>query len=134
MYFEFLILLRSCRVQPVCLPVIQAPAHSLNQTTPKHWQFYSLLLGSSTLVSARAPCLGSGADGLQGDSAAAGQLHPTRRRHDQLSAHQQHQPQPTMQCALRTGVQVGAWASSNDELQDIQAILPSSSSEILSER
>ncbi len=86
MYFEFLILLRSCRVQPVCLAVIQAPDHSLNQNTLKHWQFYSLLLGSSTLVSAWAPCLGSGADGLQGDSAAADdQLHPIRRRHDQLS-------------------------------------------------
>ena len=24
--------------------------------------------------------------------------------HDQLSAHQQHQPQPATQCALRTGV------------------------------
>ncbi len=27
-----------------------------------------------------------GADGLLGDSAAAGQLHPIRRRHDQLAA------------------------------------------------
>jgi hypothetical protein len=63
--------------QPVCMPVIQALAHALNQTTLKHWQFYSLLLGS-TLVSAWAPCLGAGADGLLGDSAAAGQLHPTR--------------------------------------------------------
>jgi hypothetical protein len=31
--------------------------------------------------------LGAGAGGLLGDSAVAGQLHPTRRRHDQLSAH-----------------------------------------------
>ncbi len=60
MYFEFLILLHACWAQPVSLPVIQAPAHALNQTTLKHWQFFSLLLGS-TLVSAWAPCLGAGA-------------------------------------------------------------------------
>ena len=87
----------------VCLPAIQAPAHALNKTTLKHWQFYSLLLGS-TLLSAWAPGLGAGAGGLLGDSPAAGQHHPTRSRHDQLSAHQQHQPQPTTQCALRRGV------------------------------
>ncbi len=45
--------------------------------------------------------LSAGAGGLLDDSAAAGQLHPTRRLHDQLSAHQQHQPQPpnVTQCA-----------------------------------
>ena len=48
-------------------------------------------------------CLSAWALAL-GDSAAAGQLRPSRRRHDQLSAHQQHQPQPATQCALRTGV------------------------------
>ena len=54
-YFEFLILLRACRAQPVCLRAIQAPGHhTLNQLTRKHWQVYSLLLGS-TLVSAWAP-------------------------------------------------------------------------------
>lgn len=52
-YFEFLILLRACRAQPVCLRAIQAPGHTLNQITRKHWQVYSLLLGS-TLVSAWA--------------------------------------------------------------------------------
>ena len=36
---------------PVCLRAIQAPAHALNQITLKHWQVYSLLLGS-TLLSA----------------------------------------------------------------------------------
>jgi hypothetical protein len=52
MYFWFLILLRARRAaQPVCLRAIQAPAHALNQITLKHWQVYSLLLGS-TLVSA----------------------------------------------------------------------------------
>ena len=60
---------------------------------------YSLLLGS-TLVSAWAPGLGAGAGGLLGDSAAAGQLHPTRHSHDQQSAHQQHQPEPATQCWL----------------------------------
>ena len=53
-YFEFLLLLRACRAQPVCLLAIQAPGHTLNQITRKHWQVYSLLLGS-TLVSAWAP-------------------------------------------------------------------------------
>ena len=48
-------------------------------------------------------CLSAWALAL-GDSAAAGKLHPSRRRHDQLSAHQQHQPQPATLCALRTGV------------------------------
>jgi hypothetical protein len=60
--------------------------------------------------------LGAGAGGLLGNSAAAGQLHPTRRRHDQLSAHQQHQPQPATLCAAnrREGLelQVGAWMMS----------------------
>ncbi len=46
--------------------------------------------------------LGAGAGGLLGDSALAGQLHPIRRRHDQLSAHQQHQP--ATQWALWMGV------------------------------
>ena len=41
-YFEFLILLRACRAQPVCLRAIQAPGHALNQITRKHWQVYSL--------------------------------------------------------------------------------------------
>ncbi len=48
----------------------------------------------------------------------AGQLHLTRRRHDQLSAHQQHQPQPATQSTLLTGLRK-TWASSwgvNDEL------------------
>ncbi len=66
-----------------------------------HWQVYSLLL-CSTLVSAWAPERGHW--WLAGGFAAAGQLHPTRRRHDQQSAHQQHQPQPASLCALRTGV------------------------------
>ncbi len=47
----------------------------------------------------------AGAGGLLGDSAAAGQLHLTRRRHDdQLSAQQQHQAQPATLCSLPTGV------------------------------
>ncbi len=67
-YFGFLILLHACRAaQPVCLPANQAPAHALNQTTLKHWQFYSLLLGS-TLVSAWAA---SGAVAAAGPAAAA---------------------------------------------------------------
>jgi hypothetical protein len=37
--------------QAVCSRAIQALAHALNQITLKHWQVYSLLLGS-TLVSA----------------------------------------------------------------------------------
>ena len=41
-YFEFLLLLRACRTQPVCLLAIQAPGHTLNQITRKHWQVYSL--------------------------------------------------------------------------------------------
>jgi hypothetical protein len=46
--FGFLILLRARRAaQPVCLRAIQAPAHALNQVTLKHWQVYSLLLGST---------------------------------------------------------------------------------------
>ena len=36
--------------------------------------------------------LGAGAGGLLGDSAMAGQLCSARRRHGQLSAHQQQQP------------------------------------------
>ena len=63
-----------------------SPRIELNHTAVKHWQIYSLLLGS-TLVSAWAPGLGAGAGGLLGDSAAAGQLHPTSSRHDQLPAH-----------------------------------------------
>jgi hypothetical protein len=52
MYFWFVNLLRARRAaQPVCSRAIQAPAHALNQITLKHWQVYSLLLGS-TLVSA----------------------------------------------------------------------------------
>ncbi len=35
-----------------------------------------------------------------GDSAAAGQLRPTPRSHDQLSAHQQHQHQQATLCEL----------------------------------
>ncbi len=51
-YFWFLILLLARRAaQPVCSRAIQAPAQALYQTTLKHWQVYSLLLGS-TLVSA----------------------------------------------------------------------------------
>jgi hypothetical protein len=42
--------------RPACLPAIQAQAHTLNQITLKHWQVYSLLLGS-TLISASAPRL-----------------------------------------------------------------------------
>ncbi len=54
-YFWFLILLRARRAaQPVCSRAIQALAHALNQITLKHWQVYSLLLGS-ILVSAWAP-------------------------------------------------------------------------------
>ncbi len=48
-------------------------------------------------------CLSAWALAL-GDSAAAGQLHPTRRHHDQLSAHQQPQFLPATLCALQTGV------------------------------
>ncbi len=53
-YFGFLIPLQPA--QPHCLQAIQAPAHASNQITlrVKHWQVYSLLLGS-TLVSAWAP-------------------------------------------------------------------------------
>jgi hypothetical protein len=52
MYFWFLLLLRARRAaQPVCSRAIQAPAHALKQITLKHWQVYSLLLGS-TLVNA----------------------------------------------------------------------------------
>jgi hypothetical protein len=74
---------------------------------------------------------------LLGDSAAAGQLNPTSHSHDQLSAHQQHQP--IQQRSAGWGQHCWTWASSwgvNDELQNIQAILQSSSSssEILSER
>ena len=36
--------------------------------------------------------LGAGTGGVLGDSATAGQLYPARRRHAQLSAHQQQQP------------------------------------------
>ncbi len=102
MYFWFLLLCARQAAQPVCLRAIQAPAHALNQIT-LNWQVYSLLLGS-TLVSAWVLALG--------DSAADGQLHPTRSRHDQLSAHQQHQPQPATRCALQTGVW-RTWASSH---------------------
>ncbi len=135
-YFEFLILLHArLAAQPVCLPAIQAPAHALNQTTLSKalavlftaaWQHPSRL-------SAWAPCLGAGAGGLLWDSTAAGQLHPTRSRQAACSplSHQQPQPQPATQCALRTGVCLRTWDASwgvNDELQNIQAILPSSSS------
>ncbi len=62
-----------------------------------------MLLGS-TLVSVWAPGLGAGADGLLGDSAAAGQLHPICSSHDdQLSAQQQDQHQPATQCTLQMG-------------------------------
>ena len=44
--------------------------------------------------------LGAGAGGVLGDSAAAGQLHPTRHSHDQLSAHQQPQPRGSAASAL----------------------------------
>ncbi len=138
---KFLILWRSSQAaQPVCLPLIQAQATHCqwSQTTLKHWQFYSLLLGS-TLVSGRAPCLGATCAGcLLRDWAAAGQLHPSCLYHDELSAHQQPQPQLATQCALQMGVTVWrTWASScsvNDELQNFQAILLNSSSEILWER
>ncbi len=45
---------------------------------------------------------------------------------NELSTHQQHQPQPATQCVLPTGVS-RTWVSSwgvNGELQNIQAILP----------
>ncbi len=48
-------------------------------------------------------CLSAWALAL-GDSVGAGQLHLTRIHHDQLSAHQQHQPQPATLRVLRTGV------------------------------
>jgi hypothetical protein len=130
MYFEFLILLRACWAQPVCLPAIQVPAHTLNQTTLKHWQFYSLLLGS-TLVSAWAPCLGAAARAL----AAFWGIQLLLVSFTRLAA-------TIISCLLTssTRLQTGVrktWASSwgvNNDLQNIQAILPSSSSEILSER
>jgi hypothetical protein len=67
---------------------------------------------------------------LLGDSAVAGQLHPTCSHNDLLSAHLQPKPQPVVQCALWMGVW-RTWASSlgvNDdsELQNIEAILPRS--------
>ncbi len=82
-----------------CQQFRHRPTHWTKPHSAKHLQFYSLLLGS-TLVSAWAPSLGAGAGGLLGDSAAAGQLHQTHHSYDQLSAHQQHQPQPAMQCWL----------------------------------
>jgi hypothetical protein len=103
-YFEFLILFRARRAaQPVCLLAIQEPAHALIQITRKHWQVFSLLL-SSTLVSAFQWTRGRWRWWLAWDSAVAGQLHPSRCRHGQLSAHQQPQPQAATQCALLTGV------------------------------
>ncbi len=102
-YFGFLLLLRARRAaQPVCLPAIQvqAQAHALNQITLKHWQVYSRWKLAAPLSGRLGACAG----GLLGDTTAAGQLHPTRRCQDQLSAHQQPQLQPATQCALQTGV------------------------------
>ncbi len=100
-YFDFLIYcaLTGLPSRFACQRFRHRPTHWTKPHSVKHWQIYSLLLGS-TLVSAWAPCLGSGAGGLLGDSAAADQLHPTCHSHDQLSAYQQHQPQPATQCWL----------------------------------
>ena len=87
------------------LRAIQAPGHTLNQITRKHWQVYSLLLGSN-----RAWAPGRGRWRLAGGSAMAGQLCSARRRHGQQSAHPQQQPQPATQCAVQTGVS-RTWAS-----------------------
>ncbi len=62
---------------------------------------------------------------IQTHSAAASQLHLTSSYHDKLSAHQQLQPKPVIQCALQMGMW-RTWASNwwvNNELQIIQAIL-----------
>ncbi len=120
---------------PAGLLASYSPAHALIQITRKHWQVYSLLLGS-TLVSAWAPGLWRWL--LAGGfsccwSASPDSLQPWLT---QLSAHQQNQPQPATPCTLQTGVwrnQASSWGV-NYELQNIQAILPSSSSEIFSER
>ncbi len=64
-----LILFCSCLAQPVCLPVIQAPAHALKQITTEGFFIAALPVHASAR-------LGSGA-GLLGDSAAAGQLRLT---------------------------------------------------------
>ncbi len=95
------VLLCACLAQPVCLPAIQAPPHTFNQITPKHWQVYSLLL-SSTIASACTP---------------GSQLHQTHYHHEQLSA--QPPGQPATQCALQMGMW-RTWASRwgvDDDLQ-----------------
>ncbi len=88
------------RAQQVCMPAIHEPAHALIQITLepahaliqitlKHQQVDSLLLCSTC---ACTPWLRG--RGLAGDSAAADQLRPTLRHHDQRPANQQHQQQP----------------------------------------
>jgi hypothetical protein len=55
--FECLIILRTCRAQPVCLPVIQVQAHALNQTTLKqHWQFFYCCLAAPLSVPGLPAC------------------------------------------------------------------------------
>ncbi len=51
---------------------------------PNYTRFIHCCLAAPLSVPER---LGGGAGGLLGDSAVAGQLHPIRRCHDQLSAH-----------------------------------------------
>ncbi len=70
---------------------------------PNHTQALAGLFTAAWQHPCQSLCLSAWALAL-GDSAAAGQLHPTRSHHDQLSAQQQHQPQPAMQCALRISV------------------------------
>ena len=135
-YFEFLILLRACRALPVCLRAIQAPGHTLNQLTRKHWQVYSLLLGS-TLVSAWAPGRGHWwrAGGFSyGWSALPGAPPPCSAVCSPTAAAPSQQRSARCELACEgLGPQVGASNAVNDELKNIQAILPSSSSEFLSE-
>ncbi len=96
-YLEFLNQLHTCRAQPVCLLVLQAGLH----TEPNHTK---ALAGLFTAAWQHPWRLQVGTGGLMGDSAEAGQLHPTCSHHDQLSAHQQPRPQPATQCALQTSM------------------------------
>ncbi len=108
---------RNCRGHPKFLVIRSTQAkRDFKTDSPTHWtkshsstgRFIHCCLAAPLSVPGR---LGAGAGGLLGDSAAAGQLHPTRCRHDQLSAHQQQQPQPATLCTLLTGVW-RTWASS----------------------
>jgi hypothetical protein len=87
--------------RPACL--LASDSGNSPRIEPNHTQTLAGLSTAAWQQPCPCQCLSAWARAL-GDSGAAGQVHPTLRRHDQLSADQQPQFQPATLCALQTGV------------------------------